>query len=162
MIAPTLRSIATGALFAAGLSLVAAPAAQAAADKISISVTGPSEIGGKPVSQVIIGNMVAPGNCTDFWTSLPQQSSWTWTNSGSNAKPFGLLFNFKAAGTEQTALKCVVIDPTVMSGDAMVAVTLSQCNVQGDPNNPALQVSGASGGAGVSIRPSAGSDKPCS
>ena len=143
------------------LSVAAASPTLADADSIKFNVTGPSELGGKAISGVIVGNMADPGTCQGHKYTPPAGSSWTWKNNGTNVEPFSLLFNFKWGGVDQTALKCVDIDPAVMSGNVSVDVTLDRCNVDGDPNNPTLRVVSATGGTGVRVHDIGNATKVC-
>lgn len=92
------------------------------------------------VTDLIIGNMVAPGTNTN-WSRIPPNpneptsNTWTWVNEGQGTQAFGLMGNYKYNGVEATALDMVVIDPGKLeAGNYQVEVVLYTAEI-GPGNN---------------------------
>lgn len=134
-------------LMAVTFSLVQTTTVFAAAKSITFKVTMDNS---DKMKNPWIGNMTAPGGCTQFWYQPPPSPSWKWENNGSNAKPFSLLLNYKlyqnGAWVDATAHGYVAVDPTVMTGDATVNIVLKKCNLaKGNDVGAVFSVSGPSG-----------------
>lgn len=134
------------------LGLVVASSVMAAANSITIAVTGPSPA--ENVSQVVLGNMVDPEEGGD-WSSAPDgKSSWKWKNDGDNVKKFAVMVNFKggvpASKTdgENTAIGAIAIDPTQLNGDVDVKIGLVKCSI-GNGNNQYKVTTSSSGAKAV-------------
>ncbi|MEO1260811.1 MAG: hypothetical protein AAFZ15_18575 [Bacteroidota bacterium] len=116
------------------------------------------------VSSLVVGNMVDPVT-GQFWYQPPAANPWIWENTGTNARSFGLMANYKLDGVEKTAFSKVVIDPTTMAeGEHHVEVTLCTAAVGGSVDNLILRfkdvsVDGVPNGPGATIN-EWGTDKP--
>ncbi|MCP4545365.1 MAG: hypothetical protein GY835_02725, partial [bacterium] len=136
--------------------LLVSPAPSAAADgegaqSIKICVQADQQYQG--VTDIIVGNMVAPGlnNCP-FWYQPPAMPCWTWLNQGHNDDPFSLMFNYRYNGVDKTAFRKITIDPTKMGQlNPSVTVQLTSCAVGGTPANCVLAVKKQDYGSGVTV-----------
>lgn len=90
-----------------------------------------------------IGNMVDPVT-GQFWYNPNAGSSWKWGNNGSNVEKFALMVNFVGGMPDKsavnTAIGAVVIDPSVLAGNANVNIQLKKCKI--GPSNYSYKVTG--------------------
>lgn len=153
MLKATKMALAAATIAAAALAAGAANAETA--QSITFNITSvPSQSGSWTINSAFIGNMADPNVCTQYYYQPPPGSSWTWSNTGNNLNPFGIVVNYQKTGGDgdptQTAFRCVVVDPNNMpAANNTVDITLTACNVGGAAGNPGLLVNTSSGGATV-------------
>lgn len=86
----------------------------------------------KDVSGLVVGTMVDPVT-GDYWAGPFNTNPWTWNNTGSNVRAFGLMGNYNYAGPNpglKIALSKLVVDPTKMTtGDHEVVAYLCTCKI---------------------------------
>ncbi|MEQ8347381.1 MAG: hypothetical protein RIB84_10750 [Sneathiellaceae bacterium] len=140
---------------ASALGLGVAAAQAETAQTITFNITSvPGQSGDWTIDSAFIGNMADPNACTQYYYQPPAASSWTWSNNGSNLRPFGIVVNYRKDGGSgdptQTAFHCVTVDPNDMpAADQVIDISLTACNVNGAEGNPGLLLSTSSAGATV-------------